>query len=154
VGDRGAGKTIAVGDQLHAFFLLRIQERLPEARYLAANDILGRLRMHKDADESANLRAAAEGADRSLAALFDQPLLEMTERDVIRFLHAHLLKNGHESVGTGIVGAGANGASPHHKTSDRALSKGEAVVVDFGGGLNGYRSDMTRTFHLGDPSDE
>jgi Xaa-Pro aminopeptidase len=57
-------------------------------------------------------------------------------------------------VGTGIVGAGENGASPHHKTGTRALQKGDAVVVDFGGSLKDYRSDITRTFHIGEPSDE
>jgi Xaa-Pro aminopeptidase len=154
VGGSGAGQTVAIGDQLHSVFLLRIQSRLPDAHYLPGGDIVGQLRMIKDADGIANLRAAAEGADRSLAALFEQPLLEMTELDVIQFLHAQLLENGHESVGTGIVGAGANGAAPHHKTSERPLKGDEAVVVDFGGGLNGYRSDMTRTFHLGKPSDE
>jgi len=78
----------------------------------------------------------------------------MTELDVIRFLHAQLLQNGHEVVGTGIVGSGPNSASPHHKTSTRRLNLGEAVVVDFGGALKDYRSDITRTFHLGEPPDE
>jgi Xaa-Pro aminopeptidase len=154
VGESGAGKTIAVSDQLHSIFLLRIQDRLPDARYLPGHELVGCVRMIKDADEIASLRAAAEGADRSLAALSEQPLLEMTELDVIQFLHAKLVENGHQTVGTGIVGAGANGAAPHHKTSERRLAKNEAVVVDFGGGLNGYRSDMTRTFHIGEPSDE
>jgi len=154
VGGDGFGQSIAIGDQLHALFLLRIQEALPAANYLPGNAITARLRMIKTPDEVANLRAAAEGADASLAALFSQPLLEMTELDVIRFLHQQLLVNGHESVGNGIIGAGPNGASPHHKTSDRPLQMGDAVVVDFGGGLNGYRSDMTRTFQIGQPAAE
>ncbi len=150
VGKRN--QTLAIGDQLHAVFLLRIQAALPDARCVQGGVIMSRLRMIKDAEEIAHLREAAHGADRSLAALFDQPLLEMTELDVIRFLHEQLLRNGHEAVGTGIVGAGPNAASPHHKTSDRRLGRGEPVVVDFGGSLNSYRSDMTRTFHLGEPS--
>lgn len=150
VGGDGSGKTIAIGDQLHAIFLLRIQRALAGAKYVPGLDILARLRMMKTPDEIANLRAAAHGADRSYEALFSQSLLKMTELDVIRFLHARLLENGHQTVGNGIVGTGANGASPHHKTSDRRLQAGDAVVVDFGGGLNGYRSDMTRTFQLGE----
>jgi Xaa-Pro aminopeptidase len=149
----GAGSSvIAVNDHLHSIFLLRIQAALTQSTFVPGERILGKLRMHKTADEIASLRRAAEGADRSLAALFDQPLLKMTELDVIRFLHAQLLQNDHEEVGTGIVGAGPHSASPHHKTSDHPLQLGEAVVVDFGGGAGGYRSDMTRTFHLGEPS--
>ena len=154
VGGDGAGQTIAIGDHLHSAFLLRIQAILSQADYREGYEILAHLRMKKTQDEINHLRSAAHGADRSLEALFDQPLFEMTELDVIKFLHAQLLQNGHESVGTGIVGAGANGASPHHKTSQRPLQRGDAVVVDFGGGLNGYRSDMTRTFQLGEPADE
>lgn len=154
VGGDGSGQTIAIGDQLHSIFLLRIQQALSAASYVPGSEIMARLRMIKTVDEVANLRAAAEGADKSLHELFDEPLLEMTELDVIRFLHRRLLVNGHESVGNGIVGTGANGASPHHKTSDLRLQNGDAVVVDFGGGLNGYRSDMTRTFQLGQPADE
>lgn len=151
---RETTSTIAVCDQLHALFLLGIQSQLPNARFMPGQRVLARLRMFKTQDEVAHLRAAAEGADRSLAALLDQPVLEMTERDVIRFLHAQLLENGHESVGTGIVGVGPHAASPHHRTSDTPLRRGQALVIDFGGSLNGYRSDMTRTFHLGGASEE
>jgi Xaa-Pro aminopeptidase len=110
--------------------------------------------MIKTPDEIALLRTAAEGADRSYEALFTQPLLGMSELEVLRFLHAQLLANSHQTVGNGIVGAGAHGASPHHKTSETRLQAGDAVVVDFGGGVNGYKSDITRTFQLGDPTDE
>jgi Xaa-Pro aminopeptidase len=154
VGGQGAGKTIAIGDQLYAVFLLRIQAALPAARWVQGGMILARLRMIKDSEEIASLRGAAHGADRSLQALLAQPLSGKTELDVIRFLHAQLLQNGHETIGTGIVGAGENGASPHHKTSTRTLEVGQAVVIDFGGGSKDYRSDITRTFHIGEPSAE
>ncbi len=151
----GSGaRTLAIGDQLYAVFLLRIQSALPGARYVPGNNVVAPLRMVKDADEIARLRAAAQAADNAVAALLGQPLVGLTERDVIRFLHEQLLQNGHEAVGTGIVGAGPNSASPHHKTSDRRLQPGEAVVIDFGGSLNEYRSDITRTFHLGAPPKE
>lgn len=154
VGGDGAGKTIAVGDQLHSIFLLRIQQALSGAKYVPGQAITARLRMIKTPDEIAQLRTAAEGADRSYEALFNQPLVGMSELEVLRFLHAQLLANAHQTVGNGIVGAGAHGASPHHKTSESRLQNGDAVVVDFGGGVNGYRSDITRTFQLGEPADE
>lgn len=154
VGGNGAGKTIAVGDQLYATFLLRIQAALPEARYMQGGTVLSRLRMIKASDEVERLRAAGRAADEALRALLQQPLPGMTELEVIRFLHAHLLTNGHEAVGTGIVGAGENAASPHHKTGGRKIQEGDALVIDFGGTFKDYRSDITRTFHLGEPSQE
>lgn len=154
VGGEGTGKTIAIGDQLHSIFLLRIQQALAEAKYMPGQAITARLRMIKTPDEIAQLRTAAEGADRSYEALFTQSLLGMSELEVLRFLHAQLLANSHQTVGNGIVGAGAHGASPHHKTSETRLQNGDAVVVDFGGGVNGYRSDITRTLQLGEPSEE
>ncbi len=154
VGNSGAGKTIAISNELHSVFLLRIQNVLKDANYIPGDSTVGVWRMLKDASEIEALSKAAEMTDRTLAHLLDQDLVDMTELDVIRFLHQQLLANGFEMVGTGIVGAGPNGASPHHKTSDKKLSRGDAVVVDFGGGMAGYRSDMTRTFHIGEPPEE
>lgn len=151
---RNSARRVGVGEQLHAIFLLKIQAALPDSLFVPATSVMARLRMVKAPDEVAALRTAAERTDGALAALLDQPLHRLTELDVIRFLHAHLLENGFEAVGTGIVGAGPNAASPHHKTSSRPLQPGDSVVVDFGGSLAGYRSDITRTFHLGEPSEE
>ena len=53
-----------------------------------------------------------------------------------------------------IVGAGKNGAFPHHQTSDSLLKQGDAVVIDLGGAKDGYFSDITRMMFLGAPSRE
>ena len=51
-----------------------------------------------------------------------------------------------------IVGSGPNGASPHHEVSDRVIERGDVVVVDIGGTMpDGYRSDCTRTYAVGQP---
>ena len=50
--------------------------------------------------------------------------------------------------------AGPNSASPHYNTGDRVIQAGDAVIFDWGGELNGYLSDMTRTVVIGEPSDE
>jgi Xaa-Pro aminopeptidase len=51
------------------------------------------------------------------------------------------------------VGSGPNAASPHQTASDRVISAGDAVVCDWGGALEGYNSDVTRTAHVGQPSE-
>ena len=53
-----------------------------------------------------------------------------------------------------IVASGERGALPHGEATDKKISKGELVTVDFGCVYNGYSSDMTRTFAVGDISDE
>ena len=150
----GTDQTILIGEPLHARILLRLQSALSSAHFLSGESVMAALRMIKEPDELDALRDAARSADQALEALLDQPLTDMTEREVIHYLHEHLLENGNEAVGTGIVGSGSNSASPHHRTSERQLRQGEALVIDFGGSVRGYRSDMTRTLHLGELSDD
>jgi Xaa-Pro aminopeptidase len=53
------------------------------------------------------------------------------------------------------VASGPNSARPHHTTSQRLLQKGDVVIVDMGARLDGYHSDLTRTFYLGsEPPDQ
>ncbi len=62
---------------------------------------------------------------------------------------------GHASADFTIVAAGPNGASPHHDVSDRVIQPGDPVVVDIGGTMpDGYCSDSTRTYVVGDPDKE
>jgi Xaa-Pro aminopeptidase len=51
-----------------------------------------------------------------------------------------------------IVGSGPNGAKPHARPTSRRIGAGDLVVLDFGALVDGYHSDMTRTFSVGDPS--
>jgi Xaa-Pro dipeptidase len=64
------------------------------------------------------------------------------------------VEEGHDDARFWIVASGPNAASPHHEPGDRVLEAGDAVVIDFGGSLDGYCSDTTRTFVVGEPSDE
>jgi Xaa-Pro aminopeptidase len=59
------------------------------------------------------------------------------------------VEEGHDVAGVAIVASGPNGASPHHEPSDRVIVRGDVVVVDFGGRVGGYYSDITRTFVVG-----
>ncbi len=50
------------------------------------------------------------------------------------------------------MGAGANGAFPHHHSGNTRLQNGDAVVIDIGATYRGYKSDITRMVHLGKPT--
>jgi len=52
-----------------------------------------------------------------------------------------------------IVAAGPNGALPHAEPGERPIGGGELVVFDMGAKLDGYCSDGTRTFAVGEPGE-
>ena len=137
---------VAVSDTMLAMHLLRIQALLDAgASYIPASTVLRDLRMIKDADEVALLRAAAQAADRVVTAICAGRLVGRTEADVAREVRERLVDEGHETATFAIVASGPNSASPHHDASDRVIQVGEPIVLDIGGTLGGYGSDITRT---------
>jgi len=144
-----AGGGIAVADQMWAAFVLRLESTLPKRAFSVASEITRELRMRKDAIERDALRLVAESADRAYARMLGRPFAGRTEREVGAELASLLRDEGHEEVGFTIVASGPNGASPHHETGDRRIVEGDTVVLDFGGARRGYRSDITRTVHVG-----
>jgi Xaa-Pro aminopeptidase len=101
--------------------------------------------MVKDPDEVALLRLAAHAADRVVARIAAGRLVGRTEADVSREVRERLVAEGHEEASFAIVGSGPNSASPHHEASERVIRAGEPIVLDIGGSLGGYHSDITRT---------
>lgn len=147
------GRTIAVGDQLWSVFLLRLQAATPGARWLPAGDLLRPLRMIKDGREIELMREAARRTDDAWEAFISQPIAGQTEQEAL----ARLLALTHErglDPGFGLCASGPNSAAPHHHTGDRIIGLGDAVVFDWGGRIEGYNSDVTRTIHVGPPDDE
>jgi Xaa-Pro aminopeptidase len=148
----GDGVTVAVGGQMFTHFFLRIRDATPSAQFVTGDDVLEPARMRKTPYEVAALRAASEAADAVFEDVLALPLVGMSERELLAEIHRLLLEKGHDTIGGGIVGAGPNGAAPHHHVSERSIEQGDAVVVDFGGVRANYRSDITRTFHVGEPN--
>ncbi len=142
----GPAATVAVGDQMWARFLVELLPQLPGVSFRRAVDVVGPLRMVKDAAEIDALRAAGAAADRVARQLQggEIELVGRTEAEVSADISARLLAEGHDVVNFAIVAAGANAASPHHDAGDRVIAAGEIVLCDFGGTMNGYCSDITR----------
>lgn len=147
--------SVAVSDTMLAMHVLRLQRALGSgARMDLASGVLRELRMHKDDDEVAILRLAAQAADRVVAAIAAGRLIGRTEADVAREVRERLIAEGHEEAHFAIVGSGPNSASPHHDASERVIQAGEPIVLDIGGTMDGYGSDITRTLWVtgGDPA--
>jgi len=146
--------TVAVSDGMRAAFVLGLQRVFTGARFSLASAELSPLRRRKDADEIALLREAAHAADRVVAQIGAGRLIGRTEADVAREVRDRLVAEGHDHADFAIVASGPNSASPHHEAGDRVIRAGDPIVLDIGGPLGGYGSDITRTLWVtgGDPA--
>lgn len=151
-----SARKIAIGDQMWARFLVELLAKVNGATFVRAVDVVGSLRMSKDASEIAALQAAGAAADRVAQQLHSGqiPLIGRTEAQVSADISARLLAEGHDVVNFAIVAAGENAASPHHHAGSRVIAKNEIVLCDFGGTMNGYCSDITRCVYTGKPASD
>ena len=146
---------IALSNQMWAEQVLRFREVLPEAEQSLAADLLADLRMRKSPEEIDALRRAGAAIDRVHARMAEFLSPGRTERDAGREIATAIIDEGHVGVDFVIVASGPNGASPHHELSDRTIEAGDPVVVDIGGTTaEGYCSDCTRMYTLGEPPPE
>jgi Xaa-Pro aminopeptidase len=121
---------------------------------VAAGGVLEELRIVKDADELARVRAAAALADAALSEVLERGLAGRTEREVALDLEMAIRRRGAEAVSfPPIVAAGPHGALPHAQPRDVAIPPGTLCVIDWGAQLDGYASDCTRTFATSDDVD-
>ena len=101
------------------------------------------------------IEESARIADLAVREVVAAGLEGRTEREVQNHLDATMARLGAEGPSfPTIVATGKNGAEPHHEPGDAVISAGHAVVIDIGAAVGGYRSDMTRTFLVGSPSEE
>jgi D-alanyl-D-alanine dipeptidase len=144
----------AISDSAWAMHVLGLQQRLPESRYVSMTSALPMLRAIKDADELERLTAAGAAVDASFEEIVSVRFAGRTETEVAADLAGLLREHGHSAVDFTVVGSGPNGANPHHDLDERTIEDGDMVVMDFGGIKDGYASDITRTVHVGEPTDE
>ncbi len=111
------------------------------------------LRQVKDAGEVARIEAAAAIADAALADSVELLVAGVSERDLAAAIdHGIRTRGADDRAFETIVATGSNSALPHARPTDRTLGQGDLVVCDFGAVVDGYRSDMTRSFRVGGPS--
>jgi Xaa-Pro dipeptidase len=145
---------VAVGDVMVALHVLGLRRVLPDAEQVLAGPIVRELRMRKDVSEVDALRKAGAAIDRVHARMAEFVQVGRTEAEVGADIAAAIVEEGHTVADFVIVGSGPNGASPHHSLSDRVIEAGDVVVIDIGGPVaEGYNSDSTRTYVLGEPRD-
>lgn len=141
---------IVLDEAMRADFALLLLAALPDARHAFTTETLGNLRMRKDDEEVAALKMNAAIADRAIQTAFRMLKPGMSENDLAAVIRSHFASEGAQTKFT-IVGAGPNGAFPHHQTGTRIIRDGDAIVVDIGGRKDGYPSDITRMAVVGRP---
>jgi len=113
------------------------------------------LRVIKDAHELALMRRAAAVTDAALREVAALPLAGRRESEIAWQLQEVYHRLGAEGEAfAAIVAAGDHGAHGHAQPGERVVAAGELVVIDTGAKVEGYCSDITRTFAAGEPSRE
>lgn len=111
------------------------------------------LRVVKDDWEIGRLRDAGGRLSELAKRMIVKRLAGRLERDVAAEIEAGLRRAGFERPAFDtIVAAGANAARPHGRAGGREIGSGDVVVMDFGGVLDGYCTDLTRTVTVGRPT--
>ncbi len=147
-------QTMTVGT--HTAFVKAIEEAstFDKVQLIQTSDLVDRMRAAKNREEMAHLQKAIEIADEALDEVSPTIRPGMTEAQVSWELEKAMRERGAESVSfETIVGAGVNGALPHHRPDDTVIADGQPVVIDMGATYEGYCSDLTRTIFVGEPDD-
>jgi Xaa-Pro aminopeptidase len=129
-------------------------ERIEGITWIPLVETVESMRAVKTAAEVEAIGAAAAITDQAMARVNELARPGMSERQLAWELEKVMREAGADGTAfTVIVASGPNSAFPHHRPGDRLLRVDEAILVDMGAQLNGYNSDLTRTFYLGNKPD-
>lgn len=137
------------------FALYQQFQNAVHADLIPASGLIEELRLIKSEAELAIMKTAAEIADAAYTHILTFVKPGMKEIEVSNELEFFMRKQGAtQSSFDTIVASGYRSALPHGVASDKEIQKGELVTLDYGALYNGYCSDITRTFAVGEISDK
>jgi len=116
---------------------------------------LEEMRSIKSEEEIKKIEEAQKLSEAAFLNMLENLAENKTEKEVALELEFFMRKNGADAVAFDlIIVSGRNSSMPHGVPSNKKIKKHEFITVDMGAKLDGYRSDMTRTFSLGSLSQE
>ncbi|MCX6009904.1 MAG: Xaa-Pro peptidase family protein [Chloroflexi bacterium] len=122
-----------------------------QTQLIPTNGLVESLRVVKEPEEVKFITAAVKLADAAFDHAKSIIRPGVSEKEIAWELERFLREMGSEAVPFDIiVASGSNAALPHAKPSDKVILENEPVVIDLGARVNGYCSDLSRTFFLGD----
>lgn len=145
-----------IGAEAHALTHARWQALAADLPLVAVSGAVEEGRRVKDDGELARIELACRCADAALAEVAPMLADGMTETDVRTELEYRMRRHGADgpSYDTIVASGPDHAARPHHAASRRTIVEGDTVIIDVGALVDGYHSDMTRSFVIGDPTPE
>lgn len=153
LGDRSISEILIEGNHISANSFQSLVDTFSH-QFIRTNSIIESLRVVKDDDEIELIKTACEIATNAYEEVLTKVQVGQTERHVRDMLEHKIRELGANDVAfETIVATGANSAIPHHEPTDRAISHGDFLKIDFGAKFDGYHSDCTRTVVVGKASE-
>ena len=132
-----------------------LEDLIEETPLVPISGMIEALREVKDENELVLIKKACQIADQGFAYILNQIKPGMTEIEVANQLDFYMRSLGATGVSFDtIVASGVRSAMPHGVASQKVIEKGDMITLDFGCYYEGYVSDMTRTFAIGDPGEK
>jgi Xaa-Pro aminopeptidase len=132
---------------------MELQNAAPDVELVPVTGWVEADRAIKEPAEIERIRAACAVADRSLASIVRRIKPDVTERELALALEWEMRTGGAEALAFGVAClTGPDAALPHGSPSEREVCRGQVLLFDFGAMVAGYRSDMTRTLFVGEPT--
>lgn len=132
----------------------RLQAAAPDVELVAVDGWIEAMRARKSPDEIERIAAACAVADRALATLLPEIRAGVTEHGLALRLEWLMRTGGAEALAFDVAClSGPEAALPHGSPGHRPVLDGTVLLFDFGAQVEGYRSDMTRTLFVGEPSE-
>jgi Xaa-Pro dipeptidase len=133
-----------------------LESACPDLEILSGQGILQQMRMIKGLDEVASIEEAVRIAECALSCIIPRIKTGISEKAFAAKLVSRLFHEGSdpELPFFPIVSFGENSANPHATPTERALRTGDLILIDWGASHQGYYSDITRTFVMGDANPE
>jgi len=146
---------VAIDDKMWTGHYFRLRRAFPGAEFVAAQDLLDQVRACKDEWELSLLEQSGELADQVMGETVRAIREGISEIALVTLIEKSIKDLGGEDLAfRPIVASGPNAARPHHRSGRRVLQQGDLVILDFGGVVSGYCSDITRTFCLGKAAED
>lgn len=124
-------------------------------KFEPASNYITQTRAIKTEEEIQKIASAQMIAQKALGKVVPLVKPGVTEREVAaNILYEMQMLGAEDCAFETSVAFGENSADPYHKTGKRKLEKGEMVLIDMGAKLDGYLSDMSRSFCIGSPNEK
>ena len=113
-------------------------------------NMIEKQRQIKDEEELENIKKACQITDECYTYILNYIKPGMTEKQIAREIDDYYYKHAEGTSFETIVASGENSSKPHAVPTDRKIQNVDIITIDMGCKVNGYCSDMTRTFFVGE----